>query len=104
MKDSELIIEQAQAKEKLARLVDYINSNEYHSLSVNKRKAMLNRKVCLEMYLSTLNTEVFEDVDNIIVPDMGWMGVMGYMLSGSIGFGSKFALPDMKAGEVKDES
>lgn len=104
MKDSELITEQAQTKEKLARLVDYISSNDYYTLSPNKRKAILNRKVCLEMYLSTLNTEVFEDVDSIVVPDMGWMGVMGYMLSGSIGYGSKFALPDMKAGEVKNES
>lgn len=89
MEDLKLKIEQQETKGKLAKLVDYINSEEYYKLSVSKRQVMRNRKLCLEMYLGVLNMEVYEDVDAITVPDMGWMGMMGGL------FGSAFSFPKL---------
>ena len=80
-------IEQQETKQKLARLVDYINSEEYYRLSSNRRLILRNRKLCLEMYLGVLSMEVYEDVDAIAVPDMGWMGMMGGL------FGNTFSFP-----------
>ena len=38
----------------------------------------------MELYLSVLNMRIYEDIDNIVVPDLGFMQMMGSM------FGSTF--------------
>lgn len=86
MEDLKLKIEQQETKEKLAKLMDYINSEEYYKLSPNRRLLLKNRKLCLEMYLGVLNMEVYEDVDAITVPDMGFLGIMGGLFGNALSF------------------
>lgn len=82
MVDLRVKIEQVETRNKLVKLVDYINSSEFYKLSENNRKMLQNRKACLEMYLSTLNMEVYEDVDSIFVPDMAAVGLMSSVFGG----------------------
>lgn len=61
MVDLRVKIEQVETRNKLVKLVDYINSAEFFKQSEDMREILLNRKACLEMYLNTLNMEVFEE-------------------------------------------
>lgn len=82
-----LIKEQEELKEKFLKLVKFINSEEFFKLSNNNKQVLKNQKVIMELYLSVLNMRIYEDIDNIIVPDLGFMQMMGSM------FGSTFNLP-----------
>ena len=64
-----LLVEQKELKEKFVKLVEFINSEEYYKLSDNTRLLLKNQKIAMELYLNVLNMRVFEDVDNITVPD-----------------------------------
>ena len=55
------------------KLVEFINSEEYYKLSDNTRLLLKNQKIAMELYLNVLNMRVFEDVDNITVPDYGML-------------------------------
>lgn len=68
-----LLVEQKELKEKLVRLVAFINSEEYYQLSDNNKSLLKNQKIAMELYLNVLNMRVFEDVDNITVPDYGML-------------------------------
>ena len=72
-----LVKEQVELKEKLATLTDFINSEKFYKLSDNNRLLLRNQKIAMELYLNVLNMRVFEDVDNIVIPDYGMMQVMG---------------------------
>lgn len=84
MEDLRLRIEHVELKGKLARLVDFIHSDEYYALSENKRRMLRNRKICMEMYLNELSSEVFEDEEKAFVPDLGVMSVLGSILGGGV--------------------
>jgi len=79
-----LIKEQAEVKERFVRLVDFINSEEFYTLSPNTKQILKNQKIAMELYLNVLNTRVYEDVDSIIVPDYGYLQMMGNMFGGSM--------------------
>ena len=68
-----LLVEQKELKEKFVKLVEFINSEEYYKLSDNTRLLLKNQKIAMELYLNVLNMRVFEDVDNITVPDYGML-------------------------------
>lgn len=72
-----LIIEQKELKEKFMKLTEYINSEKFYELSPNNKQLLKNQKIAMELYLSTLNMRLFEDVDNIMVPDLGMIQLMG---------------------------
>lgn len=76
-----LLVEQKELKEKLVKLVAFINSEEYYQLSDNNRLLLKNQKIAMELYLNVLNMRVFEDVDNITVSDYGVIQAMGNMFS-----------------------
>lgn len=82
MENLDLKIEQLELKNKLLRLVEFIGSEDYYKISGNRRKIIQNRKICMELYLSTLSMELYEDVDSIIVPDMAFLGMMGSLFGG----------------------
>lgn len=69
--------EQSSVKKKLVKLTDFINSPEFYELSPNNKQLLRNQKIAMELYLNVLNMRVFEDVDNIMVPDYGMMQMMG---------------------------
>ena len=81
--EERLIAEQKELKERLAKLTDFINSEKFYALSPNKRLVLKNQKIAMELYLSILNMMVFEDVDNIVVPDLGFMQMMGNVFTTS---------------------
>lgn len=76
-----LVKEQVELKEKFVKLVDFINSEEFFKLSPNKKQVLKNQKIVMELYLSVLNMRVYEDIDNITVPDLGFMQMMSNVFS-----------------------
>lgn len=72
-----LIVEQKELKEKFMKLTEFINSEKFYELSPNNKQLLRNQKIAMELYLSTLNMRMFEDVDNIMVPDLGMIQLMG---------------------------
>lgn len=78
-----LIKERDELKEKFIKLVEFINSDKFYELSPNNKQVLRNQKIVMELYLSVLNMRVFEDVDKIVVPDLGFMQMMGQALNGN---------------------
>lgn len=72
-----LIVEQKELKEKLIKLMEFINSEKFYELSENNKQLLRNQKIAMELYLSTLNMRLFDDVDKITVPDLGMIQLMG---------------------------
>jgi len=82
-----LIIEQQELKEKLSKLTEFMNSEEYYKLSHNNRLVLKNQKIAMDLYLQVLNMRVFENVDEIYVPDYAFMQVFGAAFCNNWGFG-----------------
>ena len=78
-----LIVEQKELKEKLIKLIEFINSEKFYELSENNKQLLKNQKIAMELYLSTLNMRLFDDVDNITVPDLGMIQLMGGVFGNS---------------------
>lgn len=78
-----LIIEQKELKEKLIKLMEFINSEKFYELSENNKQLLRNQKIAMELYLSTLNMRLFDDVDKITVPDLGMLQLMGGIFGNS---------------------
>ena len=88
MEDKEkLIIEQQKLKEKLSKLMEFMNSEEYYKLSHNNRLVLKNQKIAMDLYLQVLNMRVFENVDEIYVPDYAFMQVFGAAFGNNWEFG-----------------
>lgn len=77
-----LVDEKNELKEKLMKLIDFINSEKFYELSPNNKKVLQNQKIAMEFYLSILNMRVYQDIDNIQVPDMALLGLMTGMFTG----------------------
>ena len=71
-----VIEEKNNVQRKYIKLIDYINSEEFHKLSDNQQKLLNNQKVIIEAYLKTLSTRLYDDVDNITIVDYSWLGLM----------------------------
>jgi len=69
-------------KEKLIKLIDFINSEKFYKLSQNNRQLLKNQKIAMELYLNVLNMQLFEEVDEITVLDYGMMQVLGSVFCG----------------------
>ena len=82
-----LIDEQKELKEKVSKLTEFMNSEEYYKLSPNNRLILKNQKIAMDLYLQVLNTRVFEDVDKIYIPDYAFMQVFGAAFGNNWGFG-----------------
>ena len=85
--EARLVDEQIEVKDKLAKLVDFINSEKLYKLSPNNKLVLRNQKIAMELYLNVLNMRVYEDIDSIVVPDYGYLQMMSNMFGGSM-FGS----------------
>lgn len=96
-----LIEEQKELKEKVSKLTEFMNSEEYYKLSPNNRLVLKNQKIAMDLYLQVLNTRVFEDVDNIYVPDYGFMQMFGMAFGNNWGFGNTNSFNQLK--EVTDK-
>jgi len=83
-----LIVEQQELKEKVSKLTEFMNSEEYYKLSHNNRLVLKNQKIAMDLYLQVLNTRVFENIDEIYVPDYSFMQMFGMAFTGN-GFGNQ---------------
>ena len=82
-----LIEEQKELKEKVSKLTEFMNSEEYYKLSPNNRLVLKNQKIAMDLYLQVLNMRVFENIDEIFVPDYGFMQMFGSAFGNNWGFG-----------------
>jgi hypothetical protein len=98
-----LIEEQKELKEKVSKLTEFMNSEDYYKLSPNNRLVLKNQKIAMDLYLQVLNTRVFEDVDKIYVPDYALMYVFGTAFSGNFGFGNTNSFNQLKESTDKVE-
>lgn len=86
-----LIEEQKELKEKVFKLTEFMNSEDYYKLSPNNRLVLKNQKIAMDLYLQVLNMRVFEDIDKIYIPDYGFMQMFGMAFGNSWGFGDTSA-------------
>lgn len=64
MKDIEkLKIEQKQLKDKLLKLIDFINSEEYYTLDSNEKSLLMTQRAGMETYLSALTKRIYGDTN-----------------------------------------
>ena len=82
-----LIEEQKELKEKVSKLTEFMNSEGYYKLSPNNRLILKNQKIAMDLYLQVLNMRVFENIDEIFVPDYGFMQMFGSAFGNNWGFG-----------------
>lgn len=83
-----VLVEQKELKEKLAKLTEFINSEKFYMLSLNNRQVLRNQKAAMELYLSVLNMRAFENIDDIYVPNLEMMHTLSSAFTGSL-FGPK---------------
>mgnify|MGYP006872975301 CR=1 FL=1 len=76
-----LIIEHKELKQKLVKLVEFINSEKFYGLSENNRKLLQNQKIVMELYLNILSIRVYEDIDQAVVPDYSTLSAFAGMFS-----------------------
>ena len=96
------IAEQKELKDKLSKLTEFMNSEDYYKLSPNNRLVLKNQKIAMDLYLQVLNTRVFEDVDKIYIPDYGLMQVFGTAFGNNWGFNDTSATKYLKEQVEKD--
>lgn len=64
-----LIKEQTELKKRFDTLIKFIDSDKFNKLSENNRKLLINQKIAMTLYLSTLDMRLQTNVDYIDVPD-----------------------------------
>lgn len=72
--------EQNQLKTKLLKLVDFINSEKYYTLSDKDQTLLKSQKIAMELYLSILNARVYDNTNLTQVPDLGMLQTMSGIL------------------------
>jgi hypothetical protein len=81
--------EHKELKEKYSKLVDYINSDKFFSLSPNSKKIITNQKVLMESYINNLSILLYENVDTVFIQDYSMLGLLFSTFTGGFG-GSTF--------------
>ena len=60
MKDLEkLKLEQKELKEKLLKLIDFINSEEYFTLNETEKSLLMSQRTGMEIYLNSLTQRIY---------------------------------------------
>lgn len=73
-----LLKEHDELKERLIKLVDFINSEKYYTLSEGNKTALSNQKIAMEAYLNCLTIRLYGDVDAPgAVQDFKWLTLFG---------------------------
>lgn len=93
MKKEELKQEHAQLKERLARLVDEISSEEYYSLPDEEKALMTQQRTGMEMYLNSLSLRLWGGTGDCSYPSsLAWL-LMSSMLMPSMSSQKTFPVP-----------
>ena len=92
----ELKQEQCEAKTKLHELVEFVNSEEYYSLSQSEKNIIGQRRIALEMYLNSLTKSIYDkEGSSFDVSTAMWPLMMSSMFSSS-SFSSSSSLDSLK--------
>ena len=92
----ELKQEQYDAKAKLHELIEFINTEEYYTLSQSEKNIIGQRRIALEMYVNSLTKNIYDkegstyDISNAM-----WPLMMSSMFTGS-SFGSSSSIDSLK--------
>lgn len=93
-----LIKEQKELKERVVKLVDFMNSEEFFKLSEKYRQVLINQKIGMDIYLNALNTRVFDDIEKANVPNLGFLGMFGSIMTNPFGGN----VPDISKPNIQD--
>jgi hypothetical protein len=100
----ELKQEQFDAKAKLHELVEFVNSDEYYSLSQSEKNIIGQRRIALEMYLNSLTKNLYDKEGSTFdISSAMWPLLMSSMFTGS-SFGSSSGVDYLKNHLEEDES
>ena len=80
----ELKKEQFDAKAKLHELVEFVNSEEYYTLTQSEKNIIGQRRIALEMYLNSLTKNIYDKEGSTFdVSSTMWPLLMSNMFSSS---------------------
>lgn len=92
----ELKQEQYDAKAKLHELVEFINSEEYFTLTQSEKNIIGQRRIALEMYVNSLTKNIYDKEGSTFdVSSAMWPLMMGSMFNGSSS-GSSSSIDSLK--------
>lgn len=81
--------EHAQLKERLAELVDFINSEEYYKLSDSEKQLIATQRTGMELYLNALSVRLWGNTQSVSPLSSSLMSLMlSSMFTSSYGFPS----------------
>ena len=92
----ELKQEQYDAKAKLHELVEFINSEEYFTLTQSEKSIIGQRRIALEMYVNSLTKNIYDkEGSSFDISSAMWPLMMSSMFTGS-SFGSSSNIDSLK--------
>lgn len=104
MKDIEsLKKEQAEAKEKLVELVDFVNSEEFYTLTPVEKGLISQQRTGLEMYVSSLTKQLYAQKDAIDTSNILWLSMLYGMMNTTSGFSSSSSAENLKKQLEEDD-
>ena len=105
MKDIEsLKREQAETKSKLVDVIEFINSEEYYSLTQSEKNIMGQRRIALEMYLNSLTKGIYDKEGSTFDTSSAmWPLLMSSLFTGLGGPVSSSAASDLKKQLEEDD-
>ena len=92
----ELKQEQYDAKAKLHELIEFINSEEYFTLTQSEKNIIGQRRIALEMYVNSLTKNIYDKEEGSFdISSAMWPLMMSSMFTGS-SFGPSSSVDSLK--------
>lgn len=84
----ELKKEQYEAKAKLHELVEFINSEEYYTLSATEKGLINQERTALELYASSLTKQLYGKEETPDASNLIWLSMLYGMMNTPSSFGT----------------